>query len=116
VKAGLGMKKPQPPREPRMYLIVRSDLDTTYRVVQGAHALAKYAMEHPDEFHKWNNQFLIVLSVWNLQALYVLGEKLQNEYPDLKFSAFIEPDQDHRVTAIACYTTGEVFEGLPLAR
>ena len=40
---------------PRMYIIVRSDLSETYRMIQGAHALAKFALDYPDEFQKWES-------------------------------------------------------------
>lgn len=40
-------------RTPRMYVLVRLDLAEDYRMVQGAHALAKYALEHPSEFKTW---------------------------------------------------------------
>ena len=30
----------------QMYVLVRKDLGTIYKMVQGAHALAQYALEH----------------------------------------------------------------------
>lgn len=30
-----------------MYILVRKDLAQTYKLVQGAHALAQYALENP---------------------------------------------------------------------
>lgn len=30
----------------KMFILVRKDLDSPYKMVQGAHALAQYALEH----------------------------------------------------------------------
>lgn len=97
---------------PRMYVLVRKDLEQTYRCVQGAHALAQYAMEHPEEFRLWNNGYLIFLGIRFQQD--VQHWKVRLFRADKKFSIFYEPDQGVH-TAIACYDTGEIFKDLPLA-
>lgn len=107
-------KKPVPqPREPRMYVIVRRDLSDSYRMVQGAHALAEYASRFPNRFIDWGNEYLIFLSVFNLKELRKLIGKMEERSE--KFATFEEPDLDNHSTALACYTTGECFDGLPLA-
>jgi hypothetical protein len=98
---------------PRMYVLVRKDLDETYRCVQGAHALAQFAMEHPDEFYLWNNGYLIFLGIRFPREIREWEERLR--LSEKKFSSFSEPDQDGVKTAIACYDTGEIFKNLSLA-
>lgn len=100
--------------KPRMYIIVRGDLSETYRMVQGAHALAQFAMDHPEEFKQWNNEYLIFLKVFNKIALVdFIIKKLSKSY--VPYSLFKEPDLDNQITAIALYNNGEVVEGLPMA-
>ena len=50
----------------KMYVLVRKDLAETYRIVQGSHALAQYALDHPVEFQKWHNTTIVYLGVRNL--------------------------------------------------
>lgn len=99
-------------KEPRMYVIVRGDLSETYRMVQGAHALAQFAIEHSEEFKKWNNQYLIFLKVFNLISLYDL---MEYRFKKAKISVFKEPDLDNQPTAIAIYDNGKLVQELPLA-
>lgn len=100
-------------RTPRMYVLVRLDLEATYRAVQGTHALAQYAMEHPEEFKMWNNEYLIFLGIRFPREIREWKERLK--VAGKKFSSFSEPDQDGFKTAIACYDTGEIFDSLRLA-
>jgi len=99
-------------KEPRMYIIVRGDLSETYRLVQGAHALAQYALEYPEEFKKWNNQYLIFLKVFNLISLYDL---MEYRFKKAKISVFKEPDLDNQPTAIAILCDGKIIKDLSLA-
>ena len=92
----------------KMYVLVRSDLDPTYRCVQGAHALAKYALEYPGEFKDWNNSVIVYLGVRFVSDLKAWARKLG----DKKYSMFLEPDQDMQPTAIACYDSGFIFRNL----
>lgn len=108
------MKQSLNVHEPKMYIIVRGELSNIYRMVQGAHALASYAKDYPSLFQKWNNQYLIFLQVFNVVALRELIETMKNKYR-LPYSVFYEPDQDNMPTAVACYTTGDKFQDLPLA-
>lgn len=106
------------PIVPRMYVVVRKDLDQTYRMVQGSHALAQYALEHPEELKVWNNEYLIFLSTFlevNMQNLY---RKLVSK--GFTVSKFNEPDQNGQMTAIALFEDGSgrvtrALEKLPLA-
>lgn len=100
--------------EPKMYVLTRMDLEPTYRIVQGSHALAQYSLDHSALFQKWGNQTIVYLGVWFPGNLLLWKEKLQKS--GKYFSCFYEPDQEDQITAIACYDTGEIFKSLSLAR
>lgn len=121
-------------KEKRMYVIIRGDLHPTYAMVQGGHALAEFALEHPETFKKWNNQYLIYLKVWNFHALsdlwnyFIVGKYPMNKWHKATkktkdkwnktlslMSCFKEPDLDHQLTAIAIYDDGKKVKDLPLA-
>jgi hypothetical protein len=92
-----------PKTEPRMYVIVRKDLSDTYRMVQGSHALAQFALEQPELTKQWGNHYLIYLSVWNGLALEDVKEKLS----DFTTAEFYEPDLGDKLTAIAIFEDGD---------
>ena len=96
----------------RLYVLSRNDLETTYRGVQGIHAVASFYEEggHPE----WHNGTVVQLVVRNEQELRYWAEKLKMR--NKKFSHFLEPDLNHQMTAIACVDTGEMFSKLPLAK
>lgn len=99
-----------PKQEPRLYVILREDL--AYKYIQGQHAVAQYALEHPESLRDWDNEYLINLSVFN-------GLALKNVLDDIKadvdglidcacFSVFYEPDlMSSLPTAIAIYENGD---------
>jgi len=90
--------------EPRMYLILREDL--SYKYIQGAHALAQFAIDYPRLHEMWNNQYLICLSVFNGLALEEFNESIDDKY--IK-SEFYEPDLGNKLTAIAMFESGEGY-------
>lgn len=97
-----------------MYVLVRRDLDETYRNVQGTHSVAEYSLRGDrDLFSKWDNQTLIHLGVPNEWALLRWIDKLNAK--NKTFVEFKEPDLHNQLTAIACVDTGEIFKRLPLA-
>lgn len=103
------------PSPKRMYVIVRGDLSTEYRMVQGAHALAQLAIDNPDDLLEWKNEYLIFLKVWNYKALVRLFCDFElNGYDVAKFD---EPDLNGQLTAIALYTEidNPLIKDLPLA-
>lgn len=99
-----------PPPLPKMYVLVRQDLSETYRLIQGAHALAQYSLEHNELFQVWGNGTIVFLAVRNLICLRewegVLADKGK------RYSTFHEPDLDGHLTAIACFDVGTVFSTL----
>ena len=97
-----------------MYVLVRKDLDETYRNVQGTHAVAEYSLRGDKElFEKWDNHTLVHLGVPNEGALKLWVAKLKNRHKE--HVCFFEPDLSDQMTAIACIDTGEVFRKLNLA-
>lgn len=97
----------------KMYVLVRKDLETTYRCVQGGHALAEFALEHPDEFLEWNNETIVYLVCRNIDELRLYLIKAMEVYHPV--SSFSEPDLDNQLTAVACYSDGKIFKNLKLA-
>ena len=95
-----------------MYILVRKDLAETYRIVQGSHALAQYALDHPAEFQAWHNTTIVYLGVRNLQELRSWNLKLAKA--GKVSSLWREPDLDNQETAIACYDDGAIFKDLRL--
>lgn len=101
-------------REPRMYVLVRKDLDQTYRCVQGAHAIVEYSLKGDLEaYKKWNNSYLIFLGIRNESVLNLWAAKLAARKKI--YVSFKEPDLNNQVTAIACIDTGEIFKHLNFA-
>ena len=97
----------------KMYVLVRKDLETTYRCVQGGHALAQFALENPQEFTEWDNSTIVFLACANIDELYKYSIiALDHCYPT---SEFKEPDLEDQLTAVACYCSGDIFKKLKLA-
>ena len=107
------MREPQPLK---MYVLVRKELDETYRNVQGGHASIEYTLKfsHTDLLKEWQKEpYLIHLGVRFPSELIVWQERLSRF--GIKFCTWCEPDLDGQMTAIACIDTGEIFKDLPLA-
>lgn len=96
--------------EKKMYVLVRLDLSETYRMVQGAHALAQFAIEYPEEFANWSNRTIVFVGVYFLKGLRVSSFAIGKQ--NLKYAMYYEPDLDDQATAIACYCDGNVFKDL----
>lgn len=95
---------------PKMYVLVRLDLAETYRIVQGSHALAQFALDHYESFLMWRNSTIVYLGVRGLKDLKDWNLRIMDA--SKCHSAFCEPDLDGQLTAIACYDTGEIFRNL----
>jgi len=93
-----------------MYVLVRRDLDVTYRCVQGGHAISKFALDHYDKLKEWNNNTIVYLGVPNEYVLNLWVSKLEDK--EKIYSCFIEPDLGDKITSIACVDTGEIFKSL----
>ena len=106
----------------KMFVLVRGDLGNPYKMVQGAHAVAQYALEEPQMFNEWNNETIVFLDVKNEDAMMKWAYGIL-KYTDKKYSLFFEPDLADesrgiysQLTAIACYDDGQMFKGLQVAK
>jgi len=103
---------------PKMYLILREDL--SFKYIQGAHALTRFALNYSFEFKKWHNGYLICLSVFNGLALNKLVDDILLPN-NVKFVEFWEPDlQSYLSTAVCLFDDGingyrDLIKHLPLA-
>lgn len=96
-----------------MYVVVRQDLDKTYRMVQGSHALAQYSLDFPELFNKWNNRTIVFLGVKHEGQLLKLANELLNKE---KFSMFYEEDLNGELTSLACLSDEKTFEKYNVVR
>lgn len=97
----------------KMYIVVRDDLGDTYKLVQGTHALAQYALEHPDDFKEWNNQTIVFVKVKTENSLHKLVYSCATS--GRKFSTFLEPDIDNQLTSVAIFDEEEAMRKYNLA-
>jgi hypothetical protein len=95
---------------PKMYVLVRSELSPSYRAVQGGHAVAQYAIEHPNAFRRWANGYLIYLETRFPSGIKETQDRLDRFKRD--YSVFREPDLGGQPTALACLDTGEMFKSM----
>ena len=99
-------------KKSKMYVLVRNDLDTTYRGVQGIHAVS--AFYERGNSSDWHNETVVQLGVANERELEKWIWKLNQK--NKHWVGFKEPDLKDQLTSIACVDTGEIFKGLQLSR
>lgn len=95
----------------RLYILVREDLDPSYRMVQGMHAVAMVAQaftfDHTTAF--------VCLKVKDERELIKWWAKMYR-FPERVAAEWKEPDLGGQTTAIACLTKdGRLFKSLRLA-
>jgi hypothetical protein len=96
----------------KMYVLVRLDLSESYRMVQGAHALANFALNLPASFNEWNNGTLVFLGVYGLKGLHT--ERIELLKRNKEFITYHESDLDDQATSIACYGDSDIEPRGPL--
>lgn len=90
----------------KMYVLMSRQLEYSKPYVQGAHALANFSLEFPEEFKEWNNHTLVFLGCKDIEKeRFLLKNKLSEN-----ISSFNEPDYDNRLTAICVYTDSKIME------
>jgi hypothetical protein len=95
----------------KQYIVVREDLPPGAQATQSAHAMKLFTREHP-EFNDVDN--LALLAAPDESALFELVRRAQNR--GVSVSAFVEPDFDDSLTAIAMpYEARKLVSSLPLA-
>lgn len=92
----------------RLHILIDETLPPIYGCVQGGHAIAQWSIENPEEFQKWNNNYLIYLK----SNLDIMKTKLDRY--SIPYTEFKEPDLNNSVTAIAVLGNSNVFKKLKL--
>lgn len=87
----------------RLYVLIDSQYDESYRAVQAGHAVAAFMLKYPES--KWKNSYLIYLKVDNLKEW---KDKL--DFLNRDYAYFIEPDVGNKMTAIAIIDSGKLFK------
>ena len=98
----------------KLYILIRKDLPPAYRACQAGHALAEFMLRQPTQAQEWGNHTLIYLETEDEEELKFWGDKLT--YKEIAWEGFKEPDLDHQLTAIACYSDGKIFSKLKLLK
>lgn len=95
-----------------MHVFVRRDLAPSYRMVQGAHALAEFALENPKGFSEWKNSTIVFLGVDGIDGLERIIFEKADKFPTVKFC---EPDLKGELTSLTCYAPRGTFSKYKLA-
>lgn len=82
----------------RLIIITRSDLSPGLQISQSGHSIAQFHLDHPDLASKWNNNYLISLSVNSEKKLESVLNKLLGM--GIPISYFCEPDINDELTSI----------------
>jgi len=101
----------------KLYVVTRSDLPIGDQATQSGHAIAQYFVDHKmkddvwgSDDDMWLNETLVILTIDDRERLKMLVAKLLSR--DIPVYSFEEPDLNDELTAIACYTDGNYFDGL----
>ena len=99
----------------RLIVVTRGDLTPGLQLAQSGHAISQFFLEQRELAEKWNNQYLISLSVPSKEKLETLLLKLMKK--NISVSYFTEPDLDDELTSISFIETLEtkgLTSSLPL--
>jgi len=88
-----------------LIVITRDDIKPGHQIAQSGHAISQFILDHFDLSRKWNNSYLISLSIPNEEKLSKLLFKLQDT--GVPVSYFIEPDIGNELTSICFIETEE---------
>jgi hypothetical protein len=76
-------------------------------MAQAAHAISQFHLEYPEETKRWNNNYLISLSIDTEKKLQTLLTKLNDV--GVSVSYFTEPDIGDELTSICFIETPETI-------
>lgn len=99
--------------QPKMYVLVRSDLLPGLQMAQAIHAASYLASS--DNIALFQHPTVVVLNVRDEKHLIEMAGRHVRLPATPAQIVFTEPDLGGAATAMACYSTGEEFRGLPLA-
>jgi hypothetical protein len=94
----------------RLYVLVREDLEQSYRMVQGGHAIAEWTLKYPE---RWSNETLVMLKVKDESKIEDFHERLS--FRGIEHVVFKEPDINYESTALAVMADDKLFKNLRLA-
>jgi hypothetical protein len=104
-----------------LFVIVRSDFDKTYRLVQGMHGVAALTIKHSNHIENvegfkdhWNNDRIVVLEATNEEMDYIHKRLVSLDMFIPKWASWREPDRHNEVTAIAFLEKDNPFKELRL--
>lgn len=99
----------------KLYILARVDLgDYSSPAAQACHAVAAFmAFQKASSLH-WGNKTIVLLAVKDEQWLQLWCDKIR--LASLTYTRFEEPDLEGSLTAVACYTAKNIFNGLPLLK
>lgn len=104
---------PRPPREPRLYVLVRADLPPGYQMAQACHAVSYLAADN--RLALYQHPVISVLNVRDEDELLSESRKAMIEPGSPEGFMFREPDLGGEATAFACYSRGKEWAHLKLA-
>ena len=78
--------------------MTRQDLSPGRQIAQSGHAISQFHLEHPEKSKRWNNSYLISLSIGTEKKLQTLLTKLNDV--GVSVSYFTEPDIGDELTSI----------------
>ena len=81
-----------------MIIITRRDLSYGLQMSQMGHSIAQFILDHSEESKRWNNSYLISLSIGTEKKLQTLLTKLNDV--GVSVSYFTEPDIGDELTSI----------------
>lgn len=89
----------------KLIVVTRGDINPGYQIAQSGHAISQFFLDHPDQSRKWDNNYLISLSIPNEEKLSKLLMRLQDK--SIPLSYFTEPDIGNELTSICFIETDE---------
>jgi hypothetical protein len=105
-----------------LFVIVRTDFDKTYRLVQGMHGVAALTIKYSDYIHnrdcfqgRWNNDRIVVLEATTEQMDTIHKKLFTMDVFIPYWASWQEPDKNNEVTAIAFLEKDNPFKELRLA-
>lgn len=93
----------------KLYVLIRKDIDHSYRAVQGGHAVAEFLLKGSIS---WKNTTLIYLGVKGERQLKTWIDKLSRK--NIECIPWREPDMNNEITAIATVGPSELFKHVNL--
>ena len=101
---------------PKLYILVRSDIPVPDQAVQACHAAEVHGIKFAGNSSPWGKRSglttTVLVSVPNQSQLEVWHRKIHQAC--LEHIEFCEPDMNNQPTALACRTDSNIFDKLPL--